>query len=472
MDSSALNRFTKTSTLTAKADELFRWHARPATFKRLFPSWKDPRKYTFVLPEAKVDAIIKVSRKLPKIFRVFDLFSYTLKYTSVKTNSSLTTLMLQGPYAYWSHEQSYLSEKGETKLKDQILYKAYLGRLGQKLLAPAIRRSIRRTLNYRQRLAESDLNVIKAYDKNPLLRIIISGASGFLGDTLASFLKSAGHEVLCLVRDKKHVDDTHIYWNPEKGEIALSLLNNCDVLINLSGARIDGGHWSASQRALLRKSRIEATRFLLESLDQLDNPPPTLLSASAMGYYGYEEERAMGEKDLKGNGFLASLCADWEEAAANYASRGLGRRTILLRFGMILGARGGALPKMASGARLGLLPYAGSGLQKISWISVDDAAYAIYHLLQRREIAGPVNICTPEPTTNEELTRLILKLYGKSFTFKAPERVLELTLGRMARELLLSKTWMTPSVLQEMKFHWEYRSLEETLRHQLGIFPE
>lgn len=468
---SSLNRFTKTGTLTAKADELFRWHARPATFKRLFPSWMDPRKYTFVLTEAKENAIIKVSRKLPKIFSIFDLFSYTLKYTSVKENSSFTTLMIRGPYAYWSHELSFLPREVETKVKDQILYKAYGGRLGQKWLAPSIRRDIRRTLNYRQRLAESDLNVLKTYDKNPLLRIVISGAAGFVGDTLASFLKSAGHEVLCLVRDKKHVDDTHIYWNPEKGEIALSLLNNCDALINLSGARVDGGHWSASQRALLRRSRIETTRFLLESLDQLDNPPPTLLSASACGYYGFEEERAMEEKDPQGKGFLAKLCADWEEAAASYASRGLGRRTVRLRFGMILGARGGALSKMALGARMGILPYAGSGQQKISWTSIDDAVYAIYHLLQRREITGPVNICTPEPVTNEQLTRLLLKLYGKSFTFKTPEKLLELALGRMAKELLLSKTWMTPSVLQESKFRWEYSSLEETLRHQLGILP-
>lgn len=472
MEPKSLNRFTKTATFTAKANELFHWHTRPATFKRLFPSWLDSRKYTFVLKEAKEGALLSVSKKLPKFLKIFDLFSYTLKYTSIKENSSFTTLMIKGPYAYFSHEQSYHPAGKETKVKDQVLYKAPLGKLGQKLLAPSIRQNIRRTLNYRQTLAKSDLNALKPYSKNQLLRIIISGASGFVGDTLASFLKSAGHEVLCLVRDKKRVDDTHIYWNPEKGEIALSLLNNCDALINLAGENIDQS-WSAPKRALLRKSRVEATHFLLESLDQLDNPPPTLISASACGYYGYEEEREMTEKDPPGRGFLAKLCVDWEEAAMAYASRDLRRRTLLLRFGMILGARGGALPKMATAARFGLLPCLGSGQQKISWISIDDAVYAIHHLLRRPEIiAGPVNICTPEPVTNEELTRLILKIYGKKFTFKTPERLLELAMGRKARELLLSKSWMAPTVLQESKFHWEYRSLEETLRQQLGLYHE
>jgi NAD dependent epimerase/dehydratase family enzyme len=293
-----------------------------------------------------------------------------------------------------------------------------------------------------------------------------------------------------------------MYWNPDSGELMLNLIPNLDAIIHLSGEPMGSKLWNPSHRLKVRRSRIDSTHFLVESMTRFRNPPPTLICASSCGYYGFEGHNPTGSVDASdeshesdgsdeshesdgsdesdesdgsdesgalGQGFLAKLCSDWEAAAAAYSSQTTRRRTVMLRFGTILSGGNGVLPEMTKRARLGLLPIWGSGKQRMPWICVDDAVYSIYHILTDFSIQGPVNICAPTTTTNQELTQLLHALYGKKTRFQMPEWLIRVIWGQIAKETILADCNATPKKLLDSGFEWQYPSLKKALKLQLGV---
>ncbi|MDZ4785898.1 MAG: TIGR01777 family oxidoreductase [bacterium] len=289
-------------------------------------------------------------------------------------------------------------------------------------------------------------------------KIIISGASGFVGTALTSYLKGKGHEVLSLVRRSPKVA-SEISWNPLNREIDSSKLEGAFAVINLSGESISSHRWTEKRKVTLRDSRINTTRFLIESLQKLQTKPKVFISASGMGYYGETGVEEVTESAPMGSGFLAELASKWENEALK------GResfRVVLLRISMVISKNGGALAKMLLPFKLGLGAKLGSGTQYMNWIHLFDLLQCIEFCIENDSCSGPVNACAPNSVTNAEFTRRLANaVHRPTFFLSLPEVFLGILLGEMSQELLLVSTKGVPKKLIEAGFKFKYASIEK-----------
>ena len=240
------------------------------------------------------------------------------------------------------------------------------------------------------------------------MRILISGSTGFLGTALIDSLQGQGHSIARLVRPatmKKSAAESSsqsVPWDPVSGQFDAAGAEGADALIHLAGASIAGGRWNASRKQLLRTSRIDATRHLFGALAKLQRPPRVIVAASAIGYYGNRGDETLTEASAPGNDFLAGLCREWEAETARGAE--FGARVVILRFGIILAAHGGALPRMALPFKLGAGGRLGNGRQWMSWITLREVTNILQFALATPGLAGPVNAVSPNPVRNSEFT--------------------------------------------------------------------
>ena len=271
------------------------------------------------------------------------------------------------------------------------------------------------------RASTHDLERHAAFVDRPRLRVAISGASGVIGSDLSAFLTTGGHEVLRLVR-RAPSSSSEMRWDPMRHEIDLEGLEGIDAMIHLCGRRIDT-RWTESTLAEIRESRIESTRFLAESLARMNAPPSTFISASAVGYYGDRADELLTEGSSPGAGVLAELCRAWEASTDVAASAGV--RVIKLRTGVVMTRQGPPLTRLLPPFRLGLGAVVGRGQQYLSWVALGDIVAAIHHLLYRGNVCGPVNVASPNPVTNRELTNALASALGRPSFLRAPARAIE-----------------------------------------------
>ena len=285
------------------------------------------------------------------------------------------------------------------------------------------------------------------------MRILISGSTGFLGTSLIETLTREGHTIARLVRPESEKrnstggDAQAVRWDPVAGQFDAAAAEGADALVHLAGASIADGRWTDARKNLLRSSRIDATRHLIEALSKLRKPPRAIVAASAIGYYGSRGDETLTETSAPGNDFLATTCREWEAETARGAQ--FGARVVSLRFGIILAAHGGALPRMALPFKLGAGGKLGSGRQWMSWLTLGEAVRIIQFALANESFAGPVNAVTPNPVRNGEFTRVLAKTLHRPAIFPAPPFVLRLALGEMADALLLSSQRVLPSRLTD-----------------------
>ncbi len=267
------------------------------------------------------------------------------------------------------------------------------------------------------------------------MNILLTGATGFLGQPLAAALVAAGHALTVLSRDPRRaalllpsgarvwpaLDD----WHPD---IAF------DAVINLAGAPIIDRRWGAARKELLRESRVNLTGRLVQRIMAAERPPSVLLSGSAVGYYGDTGEAALEESAAAGSDFAAQLCASWEQAAAPAANAGV--RVCLLRTGLVLHPDGGLLGRMLTPFRLGLGGRLGSGRQWMSWIHRDDWTALVLHLLSAPDARGAFNLTAPAPVTNGVFTAALGRAVRRPTPFAVPAAALRLLLGERAQMLL------------------------------------
>jgi uncharacterized protein (TIGR01777 family) len=283
------------------------------------------------------------------------------------------------------------------------------------------------------------------------MRILVSGSTGFLGTSLIEALEREGHSIARLVRPEtgRHgassISSGTVHWNPIAGEFDAPGAEGADALVHLAGASIADGRWNASRKNLLRTSRIEATRHLIGALAKLQRPPRVIVAASAIGYYGNRGDEALSETSAPGNDFLSGLCREWEAEAARGAE--FGARVVSLRFGIILAAHGGALPRMLTPFKMGVGGRLGTGLQWMSWLTLDEAVNVVRFALTSAGLAGPVNAANPNPVTNAEFTKILAKTLHRPAMFPAPAFALRLALGEMADALLLASQKVMPAKL-------------------------
>ncbi len=256
-------------------------------------------------------------------------------------------------------------------------------------------------------------------------------------------------------------------WDPEKGYLAEEAIREADCIIHLAGAGVADERWTTRRKKEILESRTRSSRLLYEGLQRTPNRVKTLLSASAIGIYGADRgEELLTENASPGNDFLAEVTKAWEGAVQPVA--GLGIRTVLLRIGIVLSDKGGALVKMAQPVRLGAGSPLGSGKQWVSWIHVDDLCRLFLYCLENPDIQGPYNAVAPEPATNEVLTKQIAEVLGKPlFMPNVPAFALKLAVGEMAAAVLGSAR-VSSQKITRAGFTYQFPGLVPALRDLLG----
>lgn len=298
------------------------------------------------------------------------------------------------------------------------------------------------------------------------MKILLSGASGLVGTALQCYLKRCGHQLIQLVRHKSKEQGDAILWHPEEGYIDEASLEGFDAVVNLSGESIAGGRWSAQRKKGIVESRISSTQTLVTAFGKLRSPPKTFISASAVGFYEGHKDKWCTEGTPHGQGFLAEVCQLWEEAAA--PAQELGIRTILMRFGIVLSPKGGALGKMLIPFKLGLGGVLGSGEQFMSWIDIDDLVAIVLFALTNKQLTGPINVVAPFPVTNAVFTKALGQILNRPTFLSIPAFMLKLVLGeQMANELLLNSTRVDPMRLVQSGYSFLYPDLTASLKHLL-----
>ena len=296
------------------------------------------------------------------------------------------------------------------------------------------------------------------------MKILVTGASGLVGGALVPCLEAEGHEVARLGRSAPAEGD--VRWDPDAGVLEAGALEGFDGVVHLAGENIASGRWTEARKRRIRESRVNGTRLLAETLARLERRPRVLVSASAIGLYGDRGGEELTEESPAGSGFLSEVCREWE--AATEAAEGKGIRVVHARLGIVLSRDGGALAKMLTPFRLGAGGNIGNGRQYMSWITLDDTAAAIGHLLAAEAASGPVNVVAPAPVTNGEFTRNLGRVLRRPTLFPMPGFAARLAFGEMADALLLASTRVKPARLMASGYAFRHGSLEEGLRHVLG----
>ncbi len=296
------------------------------------------------------------------------------------------------------------------------------------------------------------------------MRVAITGGTGYIGRAAGRLLEARGHEVVNARRGP--ASDPAAIWNPASGWIRPGAFEGFDAVVSLGGVSI-GSRWTAARRALLRSSRIDATRLLAQHLATLETPPHVYVSASATGYYGNRAEPRLSEAEPAGAGFLATLVADWEAATAPTEARGI--RVVHARLGAVVARDSELMRRLLPPFRLGLGGPIGSGRQWFSWVSIEDAARAIAFAIEHTELSGPVNIVAPNPVTNAEFTRELGRALHRPAFMPLPAFALRLMFGRdLADEMLLGGQAAYPQRLLDAGFEFEHPTMPAALAAHLG----
>ena len=297
------------------------------------------------------------------------------------------------------------------------------------------------------------------------MRIVISGSSGLIGQSLVSSLTSNGHEVVRLVRSPvpAHADSTAI-WDPANGALDPAILDGAGAVINLNGRGIADGRWSPEVKTQLRDSRLDSTTTIANAIAAATAPPPLLINASAVGYYGDRGEEVLDESSPPGHGFLADLSRDWESAALAAASDAT--RVVLLRLAMVIG-RGGALERMLLPFKLGAGGPMGSGRQWWPWIAMDDITGVVRFVLDRPSVDGPLNLASPQEVRCAEFAKILGGVLNRPAFMPLPAFAARLVMGEMADALLLASTRVRPKALQDLGYEFQTPDLATAIRNAI-----
>jgi uncharacterized protein len=295
-----------------------------------------------------------------------------------------------------------------------------------------------------------------------MIKILISGGSGFVGRALARNFREDAHIVGRLVRPGIALSPEDVRWDPPAATIDLQAMEGVDAVVNLSGASIADGRWTPERKEILRSSRIDTTRVLVDALLHLKRRPRVFVSASATGYYGNRGDEVLTESSEPGTDFLSLAARDWEAEAMRAEFGGI--RTVRLRFGIILSADGGALPKMIIPFKFGVGGRLGSGKQWMSWIALADAVGIARAAILDDRFAGPLNVVAPNPLRNSDFTRIVAAVLRRPALFPAPALGLRIALGEMADPLLLSSQRVLPEKLLAMDYSFRYVDPTATLQ--------
>ncbi|WP_019075881.1 TIGR01777 family oxidoreductase [Streptomyces hokutonensis] len=294
-------------------------------------------------------------------------------------------------------------------------------------------------------------------------RIAVTGASGLIGSALVRSLTADGHEVVRLVRRAARGAD-EVCWDPEGEYVDAAALDGCDAVVNLAGAGVGDHRWTDAYKKTVRDSRVLGTAALAEAVAALDRPPRVWVNGSAIGFYGETGDRAVDEDAPPGDGFLPSLCVEWEEATAPVQEAGV--RTVFARTGLVVAKDGGAWAKLFPLFKAGVGGRFGDGRQYWSFVALHDEVAAIRHLIDTEGLSGPFNLTAPNPLTNREITAAMGRVMRRPSLFTVPAPALKLVLGEMSGDVLGSQR-VLPKRLLESGFTFAFPEIEGAIRAAL-----
>ena len=293
--------------------------------------------------------------------------------------------------------------------------------------------------------------------------MLITGGTGFLGTALVKALRDRGHHVTVLTRHPGKPGEA--LWSPGDEATLLALVDGASAVINLAGEPIAGGRWTPARKEAIRASRVGVTRALATAISTAAAPPSVFVSGSAVGYYGVRDSTPLDESSGRGADFLSDVCGEWEAAA--WSASGLAR-VVLLRTGIVLAGKGGALPQMALPFRFGVGGPIGSGAQYMSWIHLQDWVNLALWALERDTVSGPLNLTAPTPVTNEEFSRTLAAELRRPGFMRAPAFAMRLLLGEMADALILGGQRVLPRKAQAEGYAFRYPHLAPALHAIYG----
>lgn len=449
-----MNRYYFSTVVDAPIEEVFAYHEKRSAIRRLLP------------PFEKVKVLHKEEGLGEGCFAHLQLKigpfrkNWIAKHTACSRPHFFEDIQLSGPFKYYKHIHGFkkISDK-QTEVTDEIFLQFPFEKLIKWFAKPFVEKKLKKLFCYRHQVLREDFKHKNKYPKKEL-KILVSGASGFVGRALCELLDLFGHKVYKLVRVKTN-DPHEVLFN--KSTIEKEKCEGFDAVIHLAGENV-GSFWTKKKKEKIFASRALDTKRLVKALNELKYPPKHFLCASALGFYGIRSQKVLYEDSSKGEGFLSDVAKGWE-ASANLYTKG---RVALLRFGMILGSSGGVLQKLLPLFKLGFGAIVGRKRDFLSWIALDDVIYQIIHVLCVETIKGPVNMVAPNPVTNEEFAKTLGKVLETPVLFAIPEKLIEGVFQEMGKSLFLSSLNAQPKVLKDHYAYFSYPLLKQFLQHELG----
>ncbi len=438
-------------------EEVFAWHTRPGAMRRLVPPWQPMRVVAETTSLADGTAILGLPAGMRWIAR-HDPSGYDPPYQFVDALSSDGLMTLPPRVIGWWRHTHRFSDAGDdrTRVHDRV-----------DTTVPGA--ALRSTFAYRHRQLADDLAAHRDAAEAGAGRLVVAmtGSSGLVGTALAAMLSTGGHRVIRLVRrDPASADERR--WDPNTP--ADDLLEGVDAVVHLAGESI-AGRFTEAHRQAIRDSRIEPTRRLAELAAASGQHLRTFVSASAVGFYGYDRgDAVLCEESARGDGFLADVVADWEAATAPAAEAGV--RVVAVRTGIVQAAAGGTLRLLRPLFAAGLGGRLGTGRQWLSWIGIDDLLDIYYRALYDTRLSGPVNAVGPAPVRNSEYTRVLAKTLHRPALLPVPSIGPRVLLGEQgARELAEADQRVLPTKLEALGHRFRHATVGDALAHQLGRDP-
>lgn len=467
-----MKTFHASSMMPCDARTLYDWHANAGALERLTPPWQRvtiaERHRGADHPRIGNGAIARLMVGLGPLN-----MPWVAEHFDHDPPHGFSDRQLSGPFGSWMHRHEFSNEgNGLSRLDDRIRYEAPAGFLGSVLLGGKLAADLDRLFWFRHERTRADLARHARTDEK--LTIAIAGSSGMIGSALAAFLSTGGHKVIRLVRGRAEPDPidgiAQRHWDPAASEISPYTLSGVDAVVNLCGENIADGRWTEKRKARLRRSRVQPTSLLAKTMASLPSSerPKVLINASGVHAYGDLGDEPLTEDAGWGDGFLADLVRAWEAAA--WPAESVGVRLVFARFGMVLGAGGGALKALMAPTKFGLSGPIGTGRQWWPWIGLDDAIGAVQHAIMDDDLDGPVNVCAPDAATANDVSSAVAEAVRRPAVLGLPAGAARAMLGEeMAGDMLLSSTRAEPARLGEAGFRWMHPTLLDAVGWELGV---
>ncbi len=469
--------YHKSSTIPVTPEALFAWHERPGAFLRYSPPWQ---RMEVVKP------IERLENGATMVFRVKvagTWMDWEVLHGGFVPGVQFFDEQVRGPFKRWKHLHRIEPASGGALLVDDLDYELPGGAIGRAFAGSHSTRTIERLFNYRHQRAAWDVPAHERLGTGPMT-VAITGSSGLVGTQLAAYLAGAGHRVLRFVRRSRDsmaggvvesggggagplrgLVAGDIGWDPRSGWVEDGGLEGVDAVVHLAGAGVADARWTPERKHEILSSRELGTRALVDAIGASTNGPRVLVSGSAIGYYGRLESQWVDEGTPKGSGFLADVVDVWEKEARR--AEAFGVRVAMMRFGIILSARGGALAKMLPPFRAGAGGRLGSGQQYMSWVGLDDVLSSIEWALAKGR--GVINVVGPNPVTQAEFAATLGRVLSRPAVFPTPASAVKALLGEMGENLLLGGARVRPGLLLEGGYEFHHPTAEAALRFELGL---